>query len=138
HHVQLGHGSAGEIENSFATDQHGGVYIDTNRRLYRFGAGPNGAPKVKWSIRYPNSGESKPGQVDDGTGTTPTLMPGGYVNITDNADPMDVVVYRTALKPTRVVRVRVHGRLRHRRRRAPRQVCAVPVFTRGASDTENS
>jgi hypothetical protein len=60
------------------------------------------------------------------------------VNITDNADPMDVVVYRTAVRPTRVVRVRIHGHVRKRRRRAPRLVCAVPVFSRGASDTENS
>ncbi len=121
HVVRLGHGSNGEIENSFAADQHGGVYIATNRRLYRFGAGRGGVPRVVWSVRYPNSGEAKPGQVDDGTGTTPTVMAGGYVNITDNADPMDVVVYRTAARP--------------RRRRL---VCRVPVFTRGAADTENS
>ena len=67
--------------------------------------------------------ESKPGQVDDGTGTTPTVMPGGYVNITDNADPMDVVVYRT--------RVRLARRLH-------RMVCKVPVFKKGASADENS
>jgi hypothetical protein len=121
HVKRLGHGSVGEIENSFAADQHGGVYIASDLRLYRFVAGPGGVPKVTWSVRYPNSGESKPGQVDAGTGTTPTVMQGGYVNITDNADPMDVVVYRTAVHP--------HG---------PRLVCKVPVFGRGASDTENS
>jgi hypothetical protein len=122
HVLRLGHGSNGEIENSFAADQHGGVYIATNRRLYRFGAGRGGVPWVVWSARYPNSGVTKPGQVDDGTGTTPTVMAGGYVNITDNADPMDVVVYRTA--------ARLRG--------VPRLVCRVPVFRRGASDTENS
>jgi hypothetical protein len=133
-HIQLGHGSSGEIENSFATDQHGGVYIDTNRKLYRFGAGRGGVPRVVWSIKYPNSGESKPGQVDDGTGTTPTIMPGGYVNITDNADPMDLMVYRTAAHPHRVVMS--HG---HRHRVAlPRQVCKVPIFSRGSSADENS
>jgi hypothetical protein len=119
HSVRLGD----EIENSFATDARGGVYIATNRRLYRFGTARGGAPKVAWQIVYPNSREHKPGQVDDGTGTTPTVMPGGYVNITDNADPMDVVVYRTA------------ARLAHGHRR---MVCRVPVFARGASDTENS
>ena len=56
-------------------------------------------PRITWSVRYPNSGKAKPGQVDAGTGTTPTVMQGGYVNITDNADPMDVVVYRTAVHP---------------------------------------
>jgi hypothetical protein len=121
HVMRVGHGSVGEIENSFATDQHGGVFIASDRRLYRFTAGRGGVPRITWSVRYPNSGEAKPGQVDAGTGTTPTVMQGGYVNITDNADPMDVVVYRTAVQP--------HG---------PRLVCKVPVFARGASDTENS
>jgi hypothetical protein len=49
-------------------------------------------------------------------------MKGGYVAITDNADPMRVVVYRKA--------VRLHGRRR--------VVCETPVFRRGASATENS
>jgi hypothetical protein len=134
HPIHLGHGGLGEIENSVATDEHGGVYIATNRKLYRFIAGPGGAPAITWQIAYPNSFEHKPGQVDDGTGTTPTVMPGGYVNITDNADPMDVVVYRTAVNP--VKRVRVHGHVRSIH--LPRMVCRVPVFKRGASDTENS
>jgi hypothetical protein len=119
--MRLGNGSAIEIENSFATDQNGGVYIATNRKLYRFGAGANGAPTIVWQVTYPNSGEHKPGQVDDGTGTTPTVMPGGYVNITDNADPMDIMVYRTAAHLSK-----------------PRQVCQVPIFSKGASADENS
>jgi hypothetical protein len=135
--VRLGAGADGEIENSFAVGAHGGVYIATNRKLYRFGASPSGAPVVAWVVRYPNSGEHKPGQVDDGTGTTPTVMQGGFVNITDNADPMDVIVYRTAIAlPRRLERVGVrHRRVRVRLRRA---VCRVPVFTRGASADENS
>jgi hypothetical protein len=121
--MKLGKGATGEIENSIATDQHGGVYIATNRKLYRFAAGRSGAPRVTWQVTYPNSRAHKIGQVDDGTGTTPLVMPGGYVSITDNADPMDIVVYRTA----------VHLK-KHRRR----MVCKVPVFTKGASATENS
>jgi hypothetical protein len=131
---RLGNGTNGEIENSFATDQRGGVYIATNRKLYRFKAGRGGRPKIVWQVRYPNSFESKRGQVDDGTGTTPTVMPGGYVNITDNADPMHLVVYRTAAKATRLVRR--HRRLR--RVRAKRLVCKVPIFSRGSSADENS
>jgi hypothetical protein len=120
HSRHLGHGSVGEIENSFASGTHGDVYIATNRKLYRFKA-VKGAPRIVWQIAYPNSFKVKPGQVDDGTGTTPTVMMGGaYVNITDNADPMDVVVYKTA----------VHAR--------HRLVCRAPVFSKGASDTENS
>jgi hypothetical protein len=121
--MKLGNGAVGEIENSFATDQHGGVYIATNRKLYRFVAGRNDAPKITWQVTYPNSGEHKIGQVDDGTGTTPLVMPGGYVSITDNADPMDIVVYRTAV---------------HLKKHQHRRVCRVPVFSKGASATENS
>jgi hypothetical protein len=134
HTMHLGNGAVGEIENSFATDQNGVVYIATNRKLYRFAAGSDGVPKVVWQVTYPNSFEHKPGQVDDGTGTTPTVMPGGYVNITDNADPMDVVVYRTAANPTKLV-----GTGRRRRRVAlPRMVCKVPIFSKGQSADENS
>ena len=120
HVTRLGVGAIGEIENSFAVGMDGDVYIATNRELYRFDAGPDGSPTVTWHIAYANSGLTKPGQVDDGTGTTPAIMPGGYVTITDNADPMNVVVYRTAPDATQ------------------RQVCAVPVFEKGASATENS
>jgi hypothetical protein len=49
-------------------------------------------------------------------------MTGGYVSIVDNADPENVVVYRTATK--------LHGK--------KRKVCQVPVFGKGASATENS
>jgi hypothetical protein len=64
------------------------------------------------------------------------------VAINDNADPMDVVVYRTAVHPSRVVTV-VRGRGRHRVRRrrrvrVGRVVCRVPVFTHGASADENA
>jgi hypothetical protein len=109
-----------EIENSFAVGR-GGVYIGSDRHMYRFGADARARPRVAWKVRYRNSGIHKPSQVDAGSGTTPTLLRGGYVAITDNADPMNVVVYRTALHP--------------RRRRV---VCQVPVFARGGSATENS
>jgi hypothetical protein len=144
HYVRLGHGARGEIENSFATDQHGGVYIANTRKLYRFRAGRNGVPKVVWSVKYPNSDESKPGQVDAGTGTTPTIMPGGYVNITDNADPMDIMVYRTAPHPHRTVCRKLRSGFGFQGggqcSRVPlrRQVCKVPIFRKGASADENS
>ncbi|MGV9666309.1 hypothetical protein [Nocardia niigatensis] len=118
--IRLGEGAEGEIENSFAVGNDGDVYIATNRELLRFDAGPGGEPAITWRVAYANSGQHKPGQVDDGTGTTPTILSGGYVAITDNADPMNVVVYRTAPGA------------------AQRQVCAVPVFGAGTSDTENS
>src|SRR4029077_4822148 len=97
------------ISNSFAVDETGGVYIVSDKALYRFDADSKGAPQVSWRVVYPNSGIHKPGQSDAGSGTTPTLMGGGWVAITDNADPMDVVVYRRATK------LRGH---RHQKKRA--------------------
>jgi hypothetical protein len=109
------------IGNSFALDESGAAFIVTDRALYRFDPDPGGAPRVSWRESYPNTGATKPGQTEDGSGTTPNLMGSDYVAITDNADPMDVVVYRRAkfLSGSRVV-------------------CTVPVFGRGASATDNS
>ena len=109
------------ITNSFSVDEDGGVYIASDRALYRFKSGRRDRPKIIWRKRYPNTGEQKPGQVDDGSGTTPTVMGSRYVAITDNADPMNVVVYRRA--------PRVDG---------GRRVCSQPVFERGRSATDNS
>jgi hypothetical protein len=110
-----------DVQNSFTVDR-GAVYVVSSRRMYRFSA-RRGRPRIDWKLRYRNSGVVKPGQADAGSGTTPTIMRGGYVAITDNADPMNVVVYRKA------------KRLRRGRRRV---VCQVPVFDKGASATENS
>lgn len=135
HVIRLGSGADGEITKSLASDSHGGVYIPDTHRLYRFISGPGGVPRVSWSVAYPNTGAAKPGMLDAGTGTTPVLADGGrYVGIDDNADPIDVVIYRTAVHPTRLVRAR--GSVR--RVAAPRQVCRVPVFRPGASADENA
>lgn len=109
------------IQNSFAMAR-GAAYVVTNKRLYRIGKTRRDKPKVVWSARYRNNGRKKPGKVDAGSGTTPDVMKGGYVAIVDNANPENVVVYRTAKK------------LRGKRRK----VCQIPVFRRGASGTENS
>jgi hypothetical protein len=135
HLIRLGHLANGEITKSPATDTHGGVYIPNDHRLYRFVAGPGGTPRVSWSVVYPNNGVSKPGQLDAGTGTTPVLAGGGrYVGINDNANPMDVVIYRTAVRPTRPVRR--HGHIHRVPER--RLVCRVPVFHKGSSADENA
>jgi hypothetical protein len=105
------------ISNSFAVDETGGVYLVSDKALYRFEAGAGGEPVIGWRSVYPNSGIHKPGQSDAGSGTTPTLMGRSWVAITDNADPMDVQVYR-----------RSDGGL----------LCSEPVFRQGASATDNS
>jgi hypothetical protein len=113
--------SLGEpVGNSFAVDEPGGVYIVSDAALYRFEARGDRV-KTIWRRRYANIGVAKPGQSEKGSGTTPTLMGGRYVAITDNADPMDVLVYKRARK--------VRGR---------RLVCRQPVFGKGASDTDQS
>jgi hypothetical protein len=109
------------ISNSFAVDETGGVYIVSDRALYRFDADPTGVPQLSWREVYPNSGIHKPGQSDAGSGTTPTLMGDDLVAITDNADPMDVIVYRRARS--------VGG---------SRLVCSEPVFRQGAGATDQS
>ena len=75
-----------------------------------------GRPKVSWRVPYDNVGIKKPGQFDAGSGTTPTLMGRRYLSITDNADPMQVVVMR---------------RERRLRRGVRRLVCEQPVFEQG-------
>jgi hypothetical protein len=130
------------ISNSFAVDETGGVFVVSNRALYRFDANSKGAPAVSWRVVYPNSVIHKPGQSDAGSGTTPTLLGRKWVAITDNADPMDVVVYRRAIR----LRGRKHhkrqarpaGRRRAKRKAKARLVCATPVFPKGSGSTDNS
>jgi hypothetical protein len=108
------------IGNSFAVDETGGVFIVTDSAMYRFDAS-QGKPVVTWRRAYPNIGVTKPGQTQAGSGTTPTLIGKRYVAITDNADPMAVLVYDR--------RPQVTGR---------RAVCRQPVFEKGASATDQS
>ena len=109
------------IENSFAVDETGGVFVVTEKAMYRLDAGSSGFPVTTWRELYENSGIAKPGQVGAGSGTTPTLLGKDLVAITDNADPMNVVVYRRAPSTD-----------------SSRTVCVQPVFEQGASATDNS
>ena len=54
------------------------------------------------------------------SGTTPTLIGKGRVAITDNADPMNVVVYRRKASSR------------------GKEICHEPVFDAGASATDQS
>lgn len=111
-----------QIVNGTAADETGGVYIATTRAMYRFDAGLDRAPAITWQEAYDAGTQVKAGQVNIGTGTTPTLMGTEYVTITDNAEPqMHVLVYRRAKE--------VSG---------SRLVCAEPVFKPGSGSNENS
>jgi hypothetical protein len=106
-----------EIQNSHAVGEDG-VYVVSDKAMYRLTAAPDGTPTVAWRKTYDRGTARKTGQINQGSGTTPTLVGREYVAITDNADDrMHVLVYRRATgKP----------------------VCAVPIFGSGASATENS
>ena len=110
------------IVNSFAADETGGVYIVSDHALYRFDAGRGGRPVVSWRQRYDRGTRQKPGQLSQGSGTTPTLVGDDLVVITDNNDP----------------RMRVLAFKRGKRVTGPRKVCQVPVFAKGRSATENT
>jgi hypothetical protein len=105
------------IENSFAVAQDG-VYVVTGAALYRLEAGENGPPREVWRTAYDSGNTRKPGQTSRASGTTPTLFADWGVAITDNAEPqMNILVAD---------------------RRTGQVVCEQPVFTPGASATENS
>lgn len=107
-----------EIENSFSVAEDG-VYIVSDHALYRFEASEHG-PSLVWRETYDRGTRRKVGQINRGSGTTPTIL-GDYVAIGDNAEPrMNVVVYRRA------------------RDVVDRRVCATPVFAPGRSATENT
>lgn len=96
-------GETGEpemIANSFAVDADGGVFIVSDHALYRFGASEKeGKPEMIWRVTYDRGTQMKPGQKSQGSGTTPTLLDIGdekFVAIADNADRMNVLVFRRA------------------------------------------
>jgi hypothetical protein len=91
-------GTGETITKSFATDDSGGVYVVSDYALYRFQVGPDGAVQNTWRTPYDRGMRTKPGQNQQGCGTTPTvfndLAGNQFVAIADNADPfMHVNVY---------------------------------------------
>jgi len=108
-------GEAEAIENSFSVGPDG-AFVVSSHALYRFTIGPDHALSQVWRATYDRGETLKPGQLSQGSGTTPTLM-GAYVAIGDNASIMNACVYR-----------RENGVL----------ASATPVFTASGSACENS
>ncbi len=109
------------IQNSFAVDEDG-VYVVSDHALYGLRADAGGGPTILWREPYTRADARKPGSIDLGSGTTPTLLGERYVAIADNADPqIHVLVYR-----------------RDAAYDGERLVCKVPVFPSGRSATEVS
>jgi len=110
-----------EIQNSFALDENG-AYIVSDHAMYHMKL-VDGMPTQVWRIPYDRGTGRKVGSINQGSGTSPTLFGEDYVTYTDNADDhMNIhVARRGALE---------EGQERH--------ICQVPVFTKGASVTDNS
>jgi len=108
-----------EVANSLATGEDGGVYVVTVEALYKLVADDRRhRPVVRWRTTYDRGTSQKPGQLSQGSGTTPTLLPDGLVAITDNADQrMRVLFLRTD---------------------DGEEVCRAEVFEKGAGATDNS
>jgi len=109
------------IFNSIAGDESGAIYIVTDHKFYAVEADSSGQPQIRWAETYDRGIQQKPGQLSQGSGTTPTVIGDDLVVITDNAEPrMNVLFYRRTGSDA--------GRL----------LCSVPVFNAGASNTDNS
>ena len=110
-----------EIQNGFSVDQHG-VYIVSDHALYALTTDANNKPQIIWREAYDRGTQRKVGSINQGSGTTPTLMGSDYITITDNADDrINLLVYKRGLE--------IEGE---------RLLCSVPLFTSGASATDNS
>ena len=125
--VQFGKDALGNnelIRNTFALTKEG-AYVVSSYKMYGIAAGADDQPYVMWASEpYGNIGTVKPGQYSLGSGTSPTIVGNGkYVGITDNAEQLHVVVYRTAEKLGP---------------KEQRIVCEFPVFPYGRGADENS
>jgi hypothetical protein len=110
-----------EVTNSVSTDETGGMYVVSTHALYRLDADADGLPAVTWREVYDRGSRLKPGNLSQGSGTTPTLLGDRWIAINDNADPQtNVVVYD------------------RREGAADRLHCTVPVLANGAGTTDNS
>jgi len=109
-----------EVENSFSIGPDA-AYVVSDHALYRIEQNEHGRPEVVWRETYDRGTRRKVGQINQGSGTTPTLLGDDYVVIGDNAEPrMNVVVMRR--DPSSSERV----------------VCRTAVFAAHKSATENT
>jgi len=115
-YVLLDHDGDGDefTRNGAALTREGAAYVVTTEAMYRVDASPDDELSIVWQEPYDSIGVVRPGQYELGSGTTPTVLgEGKYVAITDNAEQLQVVVFRTdeRLDPGE-----------------ERVVCEVPVF----------
>ncbi len=90
-----------EIQNTLAVAEDG-IYIVSDHAMYRFDIDENNLPYYTWKTTYDRGSSLKPGAINQGSGTTPTLLDvecaDGSIRklcaITDNADKhVNIVIY---------------------------------------------
>lgn len=114
-----------EIQNSLSSDKDG-MYVITDYALYYMKADNQGQPQIQWKETYPRSNQYRYGNINNGSGSTPTLMDDErgrkYVAITDAGDDKTgLVVFR-----------------REEQVDGPRQICRIPLFGDQGSAVEIS
>lgn len=110
-----------EIQNAMAIAQDG-VYIVSDYALYRFEKSAEGLPEYTWYEEYDRGTYVHPGAINQGSGTTPTLLGDDLIAITDNADTrVNVLVYKRRDDAT-----------------GDRLICQKPIFDPNFSTSENS
>ena len=62
------------IGNSFAVGRTTASTSSPTARCTASTPAPDGAPAIVWRAGYDNDGTKKPGQTENGSGTTPTLI----------------------------------------------------------------
>jgi hypothetical protein len=108
------------IENSFAVGEEG-VFMLTDRALYRMRVDAQNRIAVDWRREYDRGSAPKAGHITRGSGTSVTLAgtpEEGLVAVTDNAEPQ------------------IHLELY--RRTTGEKVCSLPLFEAGKSGTDLS
>lgn len=118
-HTQLNKGEM--IANSFSTASGNRAAVTTTHALYLL-AKEGATVQIKWRQSYDRGIARKPGQLSWGTGATATFFGTSptkdeYVTITDNANRMNLLVYRTNGGST---------------------ICKMPLFGANNSGTEDS
>lgn len=112
--IQLG---GEEIQNALAMDSRA-VFVLSDHAQYAFAANAAGQPVQLWRSPYDRGSGRKIGSINQGSGTTPTLLGQKWITFADNADGrINIVVLN-----------RADGGA----------VCKVPVFDFDASATDNS
>jgi hypothetical protein len=114
-HVETIELTGEEIENSFAVAEDGAYFV-TDHAMYRFHPDDQGLPVQDWRTEYDRGSRVKPGNMNQGSGTTPKIF-GEMVVIADNADPRMNILFL--------------------KRSDGSKLCQIPVFEDNLSTTEN-